>query len=44
MAGEKTFGAFFPREEYEVRCAAVHASMAEKGYDGAVVWGRTGGT
>ena len=44
MVGEKKFGAYFPREEYEARWAAVHAVMAGKGYDGAVIWGRSGGT
>ena len=28
MAGEKKFGAYFPREEYEARWAEVHAVMA----------------
>ena len=44
MAGEKIFGAYFPKHEYEARWAAVHSVMATKGYDAAVIWGRSGGT
>lgn len=32
---------YFPREEYEARWQRVHAEMARRGYDAAVVWGRT---
>lgn len=33
----------FPLEEYEARWARVYQAMAEKGYDVAVVWGKTSG-
>ncbi len=33
----------FPLEEYEARWARVYQAMAEKGYDVAVVWGKTAG-
>jgi len=34
----------FPLEEYEERWRKVHALMAERGHDTAVVWSRSGGT
>jgi len=33
----------FPLEEFEERWARTHAHMAKKGYDVAVVWGKTSG-
>jgi Xaa-Pro dipeptidase len=33
----------FPLEEYEARWARVHDAMAAKGYEAAVVWGKTSG-
>ncbi len=35
---------YFPQEEYEERWRAVYAVMKARGYDTAVVWGRSGGT
>ena len=35
---------YFPQEEYEQRWRAVSAVMKQRGYDTAVVWGRSGGT
>jgi Xaa-Pro dipeptidase len=35
---------YFPIDEYERRWQRVHADMARRGFDTAVVWGRSGGT
>ncbi len=35
---------YFPIEEYEARWDRVHAGLAARGYEAAVVWGRGGGT
>jgi Xaa-Pro aminopeptidase len=35
---------YFPQEEYERRWRAVYATMKARGYETAVVWGRSGGT
>ncbi len=35
---------YFPKEEYEDRWRRVHDNMKEKGYDAAVVWGRSAGS
>ena len=35
---------YFPHEEYEQRWQRLRKVMAERGYEAAVVWGRTGGT
>jgi len=37
-------GRFFPNEEYEARWAKVYAEMKRRGYETAVVFGRSGGT
>lgn len=44
MLGDGTLGQFFPKEEYEARWRAVHAEMKRRGYETAVVFGRSGGT
>ena len=38
------FTKYFPNEEYEVRWDRVRAEIKRRGYDVAVVWGRTAGT
>ena len=35
---------YFPVEEYEARWQRVHDEMRRRGYDAAVVWGRSAGT
>lgn len=35
---------YFPQEEYENRWKRVRKLMADRGYEVAVIWGRTGGT
>ena len=35
---------YFPKDEYEDRWRHVHANMKAKGYDAAVVWGRSAGS
>ena len=35
---------YFPREEYEARWARTQESMREKGFQTAVIWGRTAGS
>ena len=35
---------YFPKEEYEARWAKTQESMREKGYQTAVIWGRTAGS
>lgn len=37
-------GRFFPREEYQARWRRVEAEMGRRGYETAVVFGRSGGT
>lgn len=44
MLGSGTLGTFFPKEEYEARWRNVHAEMKRRGYETAVVFGRSGGT
>ena len=44
MLGLGTLGTFFPKAEYEVRWKSVHAEMERRGYETAVVFGRSGGT
>ncbi len=34
---------YFPIEEYESRWGRVHAEMKRRGFDAAVVWGRSAG-
>ena len=34
---------YFSQDEYERRWKAVYDSMAEKGYETAVIWGKTAG-
>jgi len=41
MTGERLY---FPIEEYEARWSKVNAEIAARGYDAAVVWGRSAGT
>ena len=41
MVGEKMY---FPLEEYEARWKKLEGEMAKKGYDSALVWGKTAGT
>ena len=35
---------YFPKEEYERRWQQVYDEMKARGYDAAVIWGRSGGT
>jgi Xaa-Pro aminopeptidase len=35
---------YFPQEEYETRWANLHRAMRAKGYEVALVWGKTAGT
>src|SRR5262245_4101953 len=35
---------YFPKQEYEDRWKGVRKVMADRGYEAAVIWGRTGGT
>jgi Xaa-Pro aminopeptidase len=35
---------YFPQDEYEERWKRVHGEMASRGYDHAIVWGRTAGS
>lgn len=35
---------YFPQEEYESRWQKVRKLMADRGYEAAVIWGRSGGT
>jgi len=35
---------YFPMSEYEMRWQKVHEAMRRRGYDIAVIWGKTGGT
>lgn len=37
-------GRYFPQEEYEDRWKRVEAEMKQRGYEAAVVWGRSGGS
>jgi hypothetical protein len=37
-------GMYFPKEEYQARWARVLQNMKKKGYDIAVVWGRSAGS
>ena len=44
MLGSGVLGTFFPKAEYEARWARVHAELKRRGYETAVVFGRSGGT
>jgi Xaa-Pro aminopeptidase len=44
MLGSGRLGTFFPKAEYEARWKNVHAEMKRRGYETAVVFGRSGGT
>ena len=44
MLGSGRLGTFFPKREYEARWKKVHAEMKRRGYETAVVFGRSGGT
>ena len=37
-------GRYFPQDEYESRWARVEQEMKRRGYEAAVVWGRSGGS
>lgn len=38
------FSRYFPTEEYELRWASVHDEMSRRGFETAVVWGRSAAT
>ncbi len=44
MLGSGALGTFFPKLEYEARWKRVHAELKKRGYEAAVVFGRSGGT
>ena len=35
---------YFPKEEYEDRWRRTYEAMADRGFDAALIWGRSGGT